>query len=349
MCHSGSVGYEPGRHGGRAPVLREQWREPLRAQRDPLTAGSGRPRSDRDVHRQWRKQSPLGRFVSIYGWRAYALPALVVLTAVVVYQAVTGTGVSASGLDEPVLGPPTIGSAGTAIIGAPPRGLTEFDVNLPTGVLPDGGHFTEAGAVNWHIIPGATAGTGQGTAKTFAYTVEVEDGIDAAEFGGEEAFARMVDQTLGNPKGWTHNPQFAFVRVDGVAGVNPDFRISLTSPLTVREGCGYEIPLEASCFNPSYGPDAQPRVFINEARWVRGAVPFQGDVGSYRQYLINHEVGHAIGYQHHEPCDKQGGLAPVMMQQTFGTSNDDAAKFDPDWVRSDGKICRFNPWPYPIP
>ncbi len=78
--------------------------------------------------------------------------------------------------------------------------------------------------------------------------------------------------------------------------------MSLTSPMTVREGCGYEIQLEASCYNPDYGSDGQPRVLINEARWVRGAVPFQGDIGSYRQYVINHEVGHAIGYRHHEPC-----------------------------------------------
>ena len=118
--------------------------------------------------------------------------------------------------------------------------------------------------------------------------------------------------------------------------------------MTVREGCGYEFRLETSCYNPVYGADRQARVFINEARWVRGAVPFEGDVGSYRQYVINHEVGHAIGYVRHEPCDKQGALAPVMMQQTFSTSNDDGAKFDPEFVKADGKTCRFNPWPYPI-
>jgi hypothetical protein len=124
--------------------------------------------------------------------------------------------------------------------------------------------------------------------------------------------------------------------------------VSLTSPATVREGCGYEIQLESSCYNPIYGPDAEPRVFINLARWVRGAMPFQGDIGSYRQYLINHEVGHAIGYTSHEPCDRNGALAPIMMQQTFSTSDNDASRFDPGSVQPDNKTCRFNAWPYPI-
>ena len=177
-------------------------------------------------------------------------------------------------------------------------------------------------------MPGTDPQVGQGTAKVFTYTVEIEDGIDTTSFGGDEGFARMVSQTLANPKSWTHNPQFAFTRVDDAA--EPDFRVSLTSPMTVREGCGYEIPLETSCYNPSFEPDGQPRVFLNEARWVRGAVPFQGDVGSYRQYLINHEVGHAIGYQRHEPCGENGELAPVMMQQTFSTNDNDDARFDPE-------------------
>ena len=41
-------------------------------------------------------------------------------------------------------------------------------------------------------------------------------------------------------------------------------------------------------------------------------------------------------------------LAPIMMQQTFSTSDNDAARFDPGSVKPDGKTCRFNPWPYPI-
>ena len=137
---------------------------------------------------------------------------------------------------------------GTAIIDAPPRGLATFDANLPAGTLPDGGPFTEAGDKTWHVVPGTTPQVGQGTAKVFRYTVEVEDGIDPTMFGGDDAFAQMVDQTLANPKGWTHNPQFAFVRIDDG---KPDFRISLVSPVTVREGCGYEFRLETSCYNPS--------------------------------------------------------------------------------------------------
>ncbi len=336
----------PVRSTGRVPVLRDDWREPLRAQRDPLAEDAGRVRADRERQRHWRKQTWLGRFVSTYGWRAYALPVLVLLTAVVVYQTVTGTTASKQAAAQAIQAPPAIGSIGTEIADAPPRGLAAFDANLPAGTLPDGGPYTEAGDKTWQVVPGTTPQIGQGTAKVFRYTVEIENGLDPAMFGGDIAFAQMVDQTLDNPKGWTHNPQFAFIRIDSG---KPDFRVSLVSPMTVREGCGYEFRLETSCYNPAYGPDRAARVFINEARWVRGAVPFEGDVGSYRQYVINHEVGHAIGYVRHEMCGEQGALAPVMMQQTFSTSNDDGAKFEPQVVKPDGKTCRFNPWPYPIP
>ena len=329
-------------------MLRNEWREPLRAQRDPLADDAGRPRSNRDEHQHWRKQTWLGRFVSTYGWRAYAIPILAVITVLVGYQTLTGTVPSQpAAADGPIQGPPTINAGSTAIIGAPPKGMTQFDATLPTGILPDGGPFTEAGAKTWHVVPGSSPKVGEGSVKTFNYTVEVEDGIDTTAIGGDEAFARMVSETLSNPKSWTHNPQFAFAKIDDVSQGEPDFRVSLTSPMTVREGCGYDIPIEASCYNPAY-LENQARVFVNEARWVRGAVPFQGDIGSYRQYLINHEVGHGIGYQRHEPCGENGGLAPVMMQQTFSTNNDDDARFDPESVKADGKTCRFNPWPYPI-
>ena len=152
--------------------------------------------------------------------------------------------------------------------------MTQFDANLPTGILPDGGPFTETGAKTWHIVPGTTDKVGQGTLKTFTYTIEVEDGLDTDTFGGDEAFARMVTETLANPKSWTHNPQVAFTRVDDMSQGEPDFRVSLTSPMTVREGCGYDIPTRGVVLQP--GLPRRPAQGVRQRGAVgawRGAVP----------------------------------------------------------------------------
>ena len=69
-----------------------------------------------------------------------------------------------------------------------------------------------------------------GTTTAVTYTVEVEDGVDTTSFGGDEAFARMVAETLANPKSWTHDGKFAFTRLDASSPEQPDFRVSLTSP-----------------------------------------------------------------------------------------------------------------------
>ncbi len=115
--------------------------------------------------------------------------------------------------------------------------------------------------------------------------------------------------------------------------------------MTIREACGYDIQLEVSCFNP--GID---RWWLNEPRWVRGATAFQGDIGRSPavQSKPTTRLGHAIGYQAHQPVRTDGGLAPVMMQQRSAPPNNDIAKLDPEGRRPmDGKVCRFNPWPYP--
>ncbi|MEU8898372.1 DUF3152 domain-containing protein [Nocardia sp. NPDC048505] len=310
--------------------------QPLRARWDPTAPEGGKDRAHRPG-RVVKKQSRLGRFVSTYGWRAYALPVLVVVTVLVVVDAVRG-GTDVVGAGAPGFGALSPRAASAGIIGAPP-GDGQFPTDLPTGALPQGGAFTDAGAGTWRVVPG-TAEIGLDAASVFTYTVEIEDGIDTSGIGGDVAVAKMVDSTLGNPKSWSHDKQFGFRRIDQG---KPDFRVSLTSRQTTRKSCGFDIPIDSSCYNADAG-----RVLLSEVRWVRGALAFEGDIGSYRQYQINHEVGHAIGYHQHQPCETDGGLAPIMMQQTFGTKNNDIAALDPfGVVPMDGKRCRFNPWPYP--
>ncbi|WP_411157764.1 DUF3152 domain-containing protein [Nocardia otitidiscaviarum] len=311
--------------------------QPLRARWDP-TAPPEDTRNRSRPQRETKKQSALGRFVSTYGWRAYALPVLLFVTILVVWDAVRGGGQSAG--SAPGFGRLSERSEETGIYGAPPKGDGKFAADLPTGALPDGGPYAVTGAGTWHVVPGTTQQVGTGTERVFTYTVDIEDGMDTSGIGGDASVAAMVEATLANPKSWTHDPRFGFRRVDSG---EPDFRISLTSRETTRTACGFEIPIDSSCYNSDLG-----RVVLSEVRWVRGALSYEGDIGSYRQYLVNHEVGHAIGYHEHQPCESDGGLAPVMMQQTFGTKNNEIAALDPHGVvPMDGKKCRFNPWPYP--
>ena len=63
----------------------------------------------------------------------------------------------------------------------------------------------------------------------------------------------------------------------------------------------------------------ETEIIINNFRWKEGAVDFGRDIETYRLYLINHETGHLLGWQHKE-CPKEGAIAPVMMQQSKGTN-----------------------------
>jgi hypothetical protein len=245
-------------------------------------------------------------------------------------------------------GPTPTSPSGSSLPGAPapttvaPSSTTAAAIGVggaAAAALPAGQRFVARGKGTWHVVKGTSPVMGSG-GNSYTYSIEVEDGIENT--ASDQHFAALVDAALADPRSWIGSGQIQLQRVD--TGT-PSFRISLTSQLTVRDNslCGWEIHYEASC----YARDVK-RVAINDARWARGAVSFHGDRAAYRVYAINHEVGHALGYSH-RPCPVAGGPAPVMMQQSWSTADNDLAPLNPQLIPMDGRVCKFNPYPYPAP
>jgi hypothetical protein len=286
--------------------------------------------------------------MAAYGWRIYAIPVLIAITVVAVLQTIGDQrdrtaaegqqGVANQAGQQP-------GGDGDVAPSLSEQPAVPPDLNIPTAELPKGAGFAQSGKGKWDVLPGGGKRVGDG-GQLFTYTIEVEKGIDLKPYGGNDSFASLVDATLADPRSWPGTGQVSVQRVDGNA--NPDIRISLSTPNTTHKDqfCGYSIKYESSCWRRDEG-----RLMINLARWVRGAVAFGGDIGNYRIYAINHEIGHAFG-KDHVGCPKNGGLAPVMMQQSFGVSDNYVAQLNKkagydDPVRADGKTCVYNPWPNP--
>ena len=62
---------------------------------------------------------------------------------------------------------------------------------------------------------------------TLAPSHFVEDGIDPAVYGGDEAFAKLIDTTLADPRGWAGDGKISLQRIDSGA---PAMRSFTPSP-----------------------------------------------------------------------------------------------------------------------
>jgi hypothetical protein len=61
-------------------------------------------------------------------------------------------------------------------------------------------------------------------------------------------------------------------------------------------------------------------IYIDAENWTKGVRESGMTLGQYRQYVILHEMGHALGYDH-LPCNRKtayNGACPVMYQGTRG-------------------------------
>jgi hypothetical protein len=262
------------------------------------------------------------RFLRRYGWRVYAIPLLIVATvATVVDLAVNGEVVqlSTTELATEALPPATLPLLGET---PEPTAPAEGDVGpSPTPQVAGEETYVEQGAGSLSVVDGTSPVFGTG-GPLQRFVVETEDGIavDGA------AFAQAVEETLADPRSWGNGGRLSFQRV-GAAEASAgqyDFRVSLVSPGSMETYCpGVGTGGYTSC---RYGE----RAVINLARWATAVPDYDGDVATYRLYVVNHEVGHALGNRAHPPCPGPGQLAPVMQQQTLGLNG-----------------CAKNPWPYP--
>ncbi len=179
------------------------------------------------------------------------------------------------------------------------------------------------GSGKFEAVPGIDKAPGTGQKYTYRVDIEQGLGLDGA------LFAQAVQKTLNDSRSWAHGGARTFERI--YSG-KPDFVITLASPGTTADWCA-KSGLDTTVDNVSCDSAATERVMINAYRWAQGSKTYGDRIHAYRQMLINHEVGHRLGYSH-VTCDKDGELAPVMQQQT---------KF----LDHDGIHCRPNPWPYP--
>jgi hypothetical protein len=154
------------------------------------------------------------------------------------------------------------------------------------------------------------------------FRVAVEAGVPVEVWD----FTKVVDETLGDSRSWIAGGD---VRLQRMPWESPyDFTIYLASPDSAYEMClesGVDIREGGVPYTSCRAGD---NVVINSDRYL-GAVPdYTASLEDYRHYVINHEVGHRLGYGH-VYCPGDGEPAPVMQQQTLGLQG-----------------CTANSWPY---
>ncbi|MEX0919715.1 MAG: DUF3152 domain-containing protein [Candidatus Saccharimonadales bacterium] len=143
--------------------------------------------------------------------------------------------------------------------------------------------------------------------------------IDSAgeTVAGIDELAILIAQTLSDSRGWSQ-ADVGFRRV----GSGGDFTLWLAAPDQMQS-------FSSAC-SAEYSCRVGRDVIINDLRW-RGGTPAWNEAGGslrgYRHMVINHEVGHFLGFGHLN-CLSTGDLAPVMLQQSIDLGG-----------------CEFNPWP----
>jgi Protein of unknown function (DUF3152) len=136
-------------------------------------------------------------------------------------------------------------------------------------------------------------------------------------------FLAKINGTLGDSRSWVGGGEYRLQQVPSSGSYQ--FTIYLVTSKTSSALC-------APLYTGGYTSCRQGgRVVLNLDRWMTSVpeyVKAKVTLDVYRTYMINHEVGHALGNSH-QLCPGKGKPAPVMEQQTLGLHG-----------------CKPNPWVY---
>jgi len=153
-----------------------------------------------------------------------------------------------------------------------------------------------------------------GGGSHYTYCIQAK-GISGANLS---SFAAKAASTLADSRSWAGSGRVSFSEV--------------------KSGCSFTLWLSAASQVPSFSSGcssswscrAGSNVIINADRWNGGTTAWNsagGNINDYRSMVINHEVGHFIGFGH-ASCGGSGQPAPLMQQQSISLQG-----------------CKFNPWP----
>lgn len=301
---------DPRAHDRRARARRERQSRGAHRQRPPAQPRHTAAVNARSGARQQR-EARLARTV------AAVIVALALLSALTGYL-LHGSGQSAAGAAAysstrptgPVATPAATTSASGATSTSPPASGSGPSGSAPstaTGTKPVTVPATGAGKFVPVTVPQTTTVR---TGRLVTYSLRVEGGMHA----DTAAIARAFGSALLDRRGWQGVDHVRFVQVTPrqvANGTRPRITVLVASPVQVAKLCA---PL------PTHGDtscETSAHVVLNYKLWMRGVPYFKGLLDQYREYMVNHEVGHALGHGH-QYCSRKGAYAPVMQQQTLG-------------------------------
>src|SRR5262249_19084406 len=142
-------------------------------------------------------------FVRDYGWRAYALPILALITILALFTATSHgktTGRTAAGQQSQhgnTGGAPPVASPSISLKSDTP-GADSRDTALKSAALPPGAKYTVTGKGTYTVLKGTSKVVGGG--HLYRYTIDVENGITGVDL---KQYATLVQTTLSDARSWS--------------------------------------------------------------------------------------------------------------------------------------------------